>query len=171
MHPVFALAALVSEHAGLLMVLAVGLVLGMSWLTQDNLVASLISLGILDATGAVNIRRIVNDAAPTQAVTALMNGQTFVGVVDAVFTLPKAVANRGLRYVFICGVASAGAGLTVNPNAADFISGYGLTAVVNKGIQDTGATDVVGDQIVVTENAAGTGWLVTDKIGTWAKIP
>jgi hypothetical protein len=149
--------------------LVLALVLGMAWLTEDMLVKSLIALGLLNSVGGSSFPAVL--AAPSQTLGIPQSGKTFVGVVDAVFQLPKAVANRGLSYTFICGVASAGAGMIISPDAADFIGGYALTVVVNKDLINTPATDVVGDQVTITENAAGTGWLITSKIGIFAKEP
>lgn len=115
---------------------------------------------------------VVNLAAATQSVNASQAGQTFIGAVDAVFTLPAAsAANKGIKFTFMCGVASGGTGLVVRPVAADGIGGYGLTGVVDKDLINTGATDVVGDLVEVTSTgAAGAfAWYITKGIGIWAK--
>lgn len=163
-----ALSSVLSDSAGLAALLVVGL-LGMAWLTSDDLIKNLVALGVLDSAGNVNIRRTVAAAAASQAVTALANGTIYVGAVDAVFTLPKSVVGRSLQFTFITGVASAGVGLRVAPFLGDVISGAGFTAVASEAAQNSGATDVIGDQIVVTENGLGTGWVATNRIGTWAK--
>lgn len=113
-------------------------------------------------------KRIVNLAAATQALTADQSGQKFVGAVDAVFTLPAiATALTGVWYEFECGALSAGTGLSISPAAADAIRGSGLTAVVNKDLINSGASDVLGDSVRIYCN--GTAWVIDAIIGTWAK--
>ncbi len=146
----------------------------MSWLTQDDVVRYLQNLGLLDVNGRVAgvLGGLFNEAAATQAVTAAMGGQTFRAAVDAVFTLPAAgVATRGVTYRFQTGVVSAGTGLSISPAAADAIFGAGLTAVVNKDLINTGATDVLGDFVTIRGTGAGgvTAWEIVDLRGIWAK--
>lgn len=110
----------------------------------------------------------VNLAAPTQTLTAAQSGQRFVGVVDAVFTLPAAAAAlRGVYYDFECGVASGGTGLSISPAAADHIRGNGLTSVDDKDLINTGATDRVGDSVRLY--CDGADWVIAAVVGTWAK--
>jgi len=120
----------------------------------------------------------VNLAAATQTLTAAQSGQTFVGAVDAVFTLPAASSSlAGVWYRFITGALSAGTGLSVSPAAADNIYGavtddtsalsVAITAADDKDLINTGATDVVGDRIEVV--CDGTNWLITDVHGIWAR--
>lgn len=112
----------------------------------------------------------VNTGVAGSTLDASQSGQTFVGVVDALFTLPLVTAAlAGVRYTFVCGVASAGTGLQISPNAADFISGNGLTAVVNKDLINAGATDRIGD--AATIYCDGVGWWIEAVLGTWSKEP
>ena len=124
----------------------------------------------VDANGTISgLRRKVNLAAATQSLDATQSGQKFVGVVDAVFTLPAAAAGTaGVWYEFECGVASSGTGLSVSPAVADYIRGNGLTAVVNKDLINAGATDRLGDSVRIYCDGVG-GWMIDGVIGTWAK--
>ena len=104
----------------------------------------------------------------TATVTAARSGTIFICAVDAVMTLPAAAAGlEGVYYTFVCGSLSGGTGLSISPNAADNIYGNGLTAVDNKDLINTGATDVVGDSATVV--CDGTNWLITNVTGIWAK--
>jgi hypothetical protein len=111
----------------------------------------------------------VNRSQETQTLTADQSGERFVGVVDAVFTLPDvALANDGVWYDFECGVPSSGTGLSVSPDASDFIRGNGLTATADKDLINSGASDRIGDMVRVQSNGVD-GWMITAIIGTWAK--
>lgn len=114
-------------------------------------------------------KHIVNLGAATQALTAAMTGQRFVGAVDAVFTLPAvAVANTGVSFTFECGALSAGTGLKISPAAADYIGGNNLSITANKGLINDGATDRLGDSVRIYSNGT-TGWIIEAIIGTWSK--
>lgn len=118
--------------------------------------------------GGVGSTKVVNLAAATQALTAEQSGQRFVGAVDAVFTLPAAgAATKGVQYEFECGALSVGTGLSVSPAAADAIAGNGLTAVANKDLVNTGASDRLGDSATIY--CDGVQWVIASIIGTWAK--
>jgi hypothetical protein len=115
---------------------------------------------------------VINLAAGSQVLTPSQSGTRFVGVVDAVFTLPSAALTPiGTAYAFECGALSAGVGLSISPNAADAIGGNGLGVVLNKDLINTGATDRLGDsaRIYCTGVAGVSAWMMTDVIGTWAK--
>jgi len=114
-------------------------------------------------------RRKVNLAAATQALTAAQSGQKFVGVVDAVFTLPAvATANLGVWYEFETGALSGGTGLSISPAAADHIRGNGLTSVDNKDLINTGTTDRLGDMVCIYSDGVD-GWVIEAVVGTWSK--
>ena len=116
----------------------------------------------------VGLVEIVNLAAATQTVAKNQTNEIFIGVVDAVFTLPLATADlSGIRYTFVTGVASASTGVVLTPGTGDAIFGGGLTAVADESLTNTGATDVLGDQVTVV--CDGTGWLITQLVGIWAK--
>lgn len=115
------------------------------------------------------IRRKVNLAAGTQVLTAAQSGEKFVGAADAVFTLPAAAAGtKGVWYEFECGALSSGTGLSISPNASDHIRGNGLTAVDNKDLINSGATDRLGDSVRLYCDGVD-GWVIEAIIGTWAK--
>lgn len=115
------------------------------------------------------IQQTVNLLAATQVVTGLSSGDRFVGVADAVFTLPAvAAANLGMTFEFECGEVSGGTGLSISPAAADHIRGNGLTSVDDKDLINTGATDRLGDAVRLYSDGVD-GWVITDIVGTWAK--
>jgi hypothetical protein len=116
-----------------------------------------------------NGKRVVNLAAPSQTLTAAQSGQKFVGVVDAVFTLPAAAAGtKGVWYEFECGALSVGTGLSISPAAADHIRGNGLTSVDDKDLINSGATDRLGDRARIYCDGVD-GWVIEEVVGTWAK--
>jgi len=115
-------------------------------------------------------RKTINLAAPTQTLVPGQCGQKFVGAVDAVFTLPNcSIELKGLWYEFECGALSAGTGLAISPGTTDNIRGNGLTAVDNKDLINTGATDRLGDMVRLY--CDGADWVIEAIIGTWAKEP
>lgn len=121
------------------------------------------------ANEASGIRRKVNLAAATATLDATQSGEKFVGLVDAVFTLPAAAAGtKGVWYEFETGALSAGVGLSISPNAADHIRGNGLTSTDNKDLINTGATDRLGDSVRLYCDGVD-GWVIEEIIGTWAK--
>lgn len=125
--------------------------------------------GVLEELEGEILKRVVNLAAATQALTAAQSGQKFVGAVDAVFTLPAAAAGtKGVWYEFETGAVSAGVGLAISPAAADHIRGNGLTAVDNKDLINTAATDRLGDSARIYCDGVD-GWVIEHVIGTWAK--
>lgn len=125
---------------------------------------------VLDANAGVGgVRRIINLAAASAVLDATQSGEKFVGLVDAVFTLPAAAAGtEGVWYEFETGALSAGVGLSLSPNAADHIRGNGLTSVDNKDLINTGATDRLGDSVRIYCDGVD-GWVIEEIIGTWAK--
>jgi hypothetical protein len=141
--------------------------------TVDEVVAGAASASkavVLGANKEISgIRRKVNLAAATQALTAAQSGEKFVGAVDAVFTLPAAAAGtKGVWYEFECGALSSGTGLSVSPAAADHIRGNGLTSVDDKDLINTGATDRLGDMVRLYCDGVD-GWVIEAVIGTWSK--
>jgi hypothetical protein len=117
-------------------------------------------------------KKFTDAQATPVTLTAAQSGEAFRCVVDCVVTLPAAAAaTRGVWYKIINGVASAGAGLLISPNAADGIGGLGLTTVVNKDLSNTPATDVLGDYVIIEcTGIPGTGaWVIRDAVGIWSK--
>ena len=123
------------------------------------------SFNIFYALKNVLIKRSINLACASMTVTEKQTGQVFVGVVDAVFQLPAVTSqNKGIWYTFVCGVASAGTGLSVSPAAADKI--LQLAKADNVDYVNSGATDVVGDSVTVASDGAD-GWVLLSRVGTW----
>ena len=115
------------------------------------------------------VRRRVNLAAATQTLTAAQSGQRFVGLVDAVLTLPAAAAaTKGVWYELETGAVSAGVGLSISPAAADHIRGAALTAVDNKDLINTAATDALADSARIYCDGVD-GWVIENLQGIWAK--
>lgn len=125
---------------------------------------------VLDANlGSTGQRDTVVLAKATATLTAAQSGTHFVCLVDAVLTLPAAAAGTaGVRYTITCGALSSGTGLSISPNAADNIRGATLSAVDDKDLINTGATDVVGDTAVIVCDGVD-GWNIVSLSGIWAK--
>lgn len=120
-------------------------------------------------TSGFGYRRTVNLAAASQLLTQLQTSEKFVGVVDAVFTLPAAAAlTKGVWYEFECGALSSGTGLAISPNAADHIRGNGLTSTDDKDLINSGGSDRLGDMVRLYCDGVD-GWVIEAIIGTWAK--
>ena len=153
-------------HRGLSAPDAVGHANGIGFDTNDNLVVRRI-IGGVQTTSIVPLGGGSAPATSTTA-TSAQSGQTFVAssTTSVVISLPTAAA--GLTYTLVVGTAAAtGAGHAFSPAATDFITGNGLTAVVNKDLICTAASDRVGDTVTIV-GATG-GWFITTIIGTWAK--
>jgi hypothetical protein len=123
-------------------------------------------------TGALVASGGLITGATTGASGATVTGQVYVGAVDAAFTLPAASGNGGGIITIITGVASAGTGLTIAPIGSDKIQAMtkasGGTALTDKTtVTNTGATDVVGDCMVLQSDGAS-NWRAISIIGIWA---
>lgn len=116
------------------------------------------------------LRRVVNLAAVTQTLTVAQSGEKFVGVADAVFTLPEAADENiiGVTYEFECGDAGGSVGISISPGATTHIRGNGLTSVNDKDLINTAATDRLGDMVRVYADSSA-NWVIDAIIGTWAK--
>lgn len=107
-------------------------------------------------------------AQGSATLTAAQSGTIFICAVDAVLTLPAcSAALAGVRYTAVCGALSGGTGLSFSPAAADNIYGNGLTAVDDKDLINSGASDRLGDRATIV--CDGTNWLIESVVGTWAK--
>lgn len=97
-----------------------------------------------------------------------------VTTADVIITLPLASRQtRGAMITVINNALSTGTGLQINPGSGDFIRGQTLagvtmTAVVDKNLINTGATDVLGDSVTLVCDGE-TGWQVRNILGIWAK--
>ena len=141
-------------------------------LNPDGTVVEIVDTGPnFTLTGTVTqgptYRPAVNLAAATQTLTAAQSGQTFVGAVDAVFTLPLASVAAGINYTFVTGVASAGTGLRVTAVTPSELFGAGVDTAAAGSLTNSGATDVIGDSITIVSDG-GVQWIVISARGTWA---
>ena len=147
----------------------------MTYLQNDDVTRYLMSQGHANAAGRIigAYPTHLTDAFATGAITmAAHDGYQLRCLVDAVVTLPAAsAATRGMEVMLQCGALSAGTGLSADPAAADAIFGAGLTAVVNKDLINTGATDVLGDYVKLrcTGIAGVRAWEIVEIRGIWAK--
>lgn len=91
------------------------------------------------------------------------------GTATVVITLPLAALCKGASITLV-GVAAtaAGAGLTLDVNAADTMNGNGFTAAAGKGAVNSQATSRAGDTITAVSDG-GTAWYITAVTGTWAR--
>jgi hypothetical protein len=137
---------------------------GFAFDENDNLV-------VRRVIGGVQVNTILLGGAVTstasEAVTVSQTGSTIVAnsTTSVVVTLPTAAP--GLTYTLVVGQVTSSGGHAFSPAAADFITGDGLTAVVDKDLICTAATDAVGDSVTIV--GADGGWYVTAITGTWAK--
>jgi hypothetical protein len=124
---------------------------------------------IADSSGVlVGMKHRVVLAAASQSLQVSSSGTKYVGVADAVFTLPSLQSSyKGVWFEFECGAVSAGTGLSISPQSADNIRGNGLTAVNNKDLINSGATDRLGDMVRLYTD--GDNWIIEAIIGTWDK--
>ena len=75
----------------------------------------------------------------------------------------------GLWYEFIVTSLSTSYGFGISPVAADQVIGGGLTPQDDKDVINTAATDAVGDRLLVVADQGGVGWMIAEKVGTWAR--
>lgn len=88
---------------------------------------------------------------------------------DVVATLPSLAGlsgNDAVEWTFISTVPSAGVGVSISPNALDYING----GTIDKDLINSGATDAKGDSctIVGNDNVDADGWWTSQRTGTWA---
>lgn len=99
--------------------------------------------------------------------TANDSGKHFIlDAVDLVATLPATAA--GLNFTFTVKTISDTTGASLSPVAADKIMGAGVTAADDKDLINTAATDAIGDTITLLGDGVD-GWIVINKLGTWAR--
>lgn len=130
-------------------------------------------------------RPFVN-AGATKTVAQTDEGIVQQAVIDGtVFTLPAAAAGLvGVEFTFRNGGApitngpvgtgaDGSVGFTIAPNAADGVNGLGFTSAVNKGVVNTKATSLVGDEItLVCSGVTGVNaWNVIRSRGIFARVP
>ena len=91
-----------------------------------------------------------------------------IGAANLTIGLPP--TKSGALYTFILGAdaLSAGAGLKIDPDAADSINGNGLTSVDGAYIVDAGSGDREGDLLSLLADGDD-GWYIVGVSGTWTK--
>lgn len=83
-----------------------------------------------------------------------------------VITLPATAI--GINYRFINAGADGAVLVALSPNAADKISGAGLTPADNKDLLNTKATAKFGDSVRLMADGVD-GWVVMEMTGIWAR--
>lgn len=142
-------------------------------LSDENTVKLDIANGLRDSNGVSHEPRRdrVETLTAARTLTILDSGKTFlVGAADLVVTLPAASsATLGMKARFIITTAGLATvtGFSLSPNSADFITATGKTAVDNKDLINTAATDDDGDAVEIFCDGVD-GW-VAIVTGTWAK--
>lgn len=145
----------------------------------NSVIASTATITTLTATtqGATTFSGAVTASGgvinPVGATTGTITKPgVFIGAVDAAYVLPLAASFPGSLITIITGTASAGTGLTIAPGGTDKIQAMtkasGGTALTDKTtVTNTGATDVVGDCMVLQSDGVS-NWRAVSIIGTWA---
>lgn len=85
---------------------------------------------------------------------------------SVVVTLPATA--KGLRFTLVVKQLTTATGHSFSPAAADYITGNGLTAVDDKDLICSAASDRVGDAVQIVADGVD-GWFITAVSGTWAK--
>ena len=92
-----------------------------------------------------------------------------INTTDDTVTLPPASARRaGITVTVVVAAVSVTTGASINPYAGDIIRGKDITALADKNIINSAATDAVGDMIRLVSDGA-LGWWITDLRGTWVR--
>jgi len=81
-----------------------------------------------------------------------------------IVTLPATVI--GYTYKIINGATDGTIKITISPNASDKIMGNGLTAADATNLNNTLATSIKGDYIVLVGDGDA-GWVIQETVGTW----
>ena len=127
------------------------------------------SLPFVDSEATSHVYGVTYDVVSYAVDTTLTEDESGKFIIstgdDKTFTLPATAT--GLVYHIVVGATSTTTGLSISPAAADSIAGLGLTAVDDKDLINTQATERVGDSVTLVSVAAG--WLAVNASGTWAK--
>lgn len=110
----------------------------------------------------------VEKVTASKTLTYSDHGKTFFAdsTTSVVLTLPATKA--GITFTLVVEQLTAASGHAFSPAAADFITGNGLTAVDDKDLICSAATDRVGDTVTIVGDGED-GWFISSVIGTWAK--
>lgn len=88
---------------------------------------------------------------------------------DLVVSLPQAHSTtKGHTIALYTGTLSVTVGFSASPATGDTIYAKGITAAASKDLINTGATDAVGDTIVLVSDGAA-AWFCTGMLGTWER--
>jgi len=127
----------------------------------------------LDGSVRTNEGLVLSDVESTIAVSADKTlALADCGVIQLVDTDAKTVTlpatAPGLEYTIVNTGADGAVLVTISPQAADKISGAGLTPADNKDLLNTKATAKKGDFVTLLADGVD-GWVVTRLAGTWAR--
>lgn len=120
-------------------------------------------------TGEFLMSDVENSVAVSADKTLVIADCGVVQLVDTdakTVTLPATAA--GLQYTIVNAGADAAVLVTISPQAADKISGAGLTPADNKDLLNTKATAKKGDYVTLLADGVD-GWVVTRMAGAWAR--
>jgi hypothetical protein len=142
---------------------------------KNSDVTRLSNLEIVDV-GAVATQGARGNSVPLKSLTtsqtllAVDSGKTFlIGAADLTITLPASLTvGPGVRYEFVLTSAaqSTGTGFTLDINGNDKFLGHGVAWSDNQNIICAGATDAIGDRLVIVSDGVD-GWYLEVPQGTW----
>jgi hypothetical protein len=105
-----------------------------------------------------------HDGTTDRVVDQHVSGYTLALLTGITVTLPAvSSANKGLRVTFVNGLLPTSNSYLLSPNSADRIGFLADDADV----ENTEGSDVLGDLITIESDGVD-GWIVLNKIGTWA---
>jgi hypothetical protein len=136
---------------------------------QGGKVLNVTEGGTLSVAAGGAIKRPAKVLTTDYTVPVSENGTHYiVNAADKVMTLPSDAL--GLTYKFTIGPSglSTGTGLSISPQAADWVGGCGLTSTANKDLICAGSGDRIGDSVQIEGTGLG-GFLIFAIEGTWSK--
>lgn len=121
----------------------------------------------VDGTQRPYATAYVKNLTASATATPVDSGTMYIAdsTTSVVVTLPSTAV--GLQYTLVVGQLTSSGGHAFSPAAADKIMGGGTTAVDNKDIICSAASDRDGDAITVVADGID-GWYITSVSGTWA---
>ena len=140
--------------------------------SADTKLDKLDCLDLLQFQGLHLSKRAVTEILPdaTKTVDVQDDGKIILCAVTTVITLPGVGSTYG-PYVFVnYGVETDGISdvqINISPNGSDKLYGPDIAAADDKDFINTLATARRGDMVRI-EYADGTGWRITEVVGTWA---
>lgn len=123
---------------------------------------------VADSSGQIaGIKPLTEVITTNRTVTNAESGINLIAdAVDLTVTLPATV--EGMLVTVTVKTISASTGVSISPNASDKIMGGGITPADDKDLINTAATDAVGDTVTLLGDGVD-GWIIINKIGTWAR--